>query len=233
MSFYRYPGDVSYIGQNRMKDHYRGTVPLAGLGRISALKAGAYQGAIGRQVGMQGFQNGDRYGSDLPMYAIAIRGVGLGVTDREACAAVASMGTQLLQSTGTLAQAQGAAPTRRAGETEAAFNQRLAAYNTQHAREAAAWTYAGQSSQTLSSLCNLINQAETTAGASPSAGDAAELARLRAEAQAAYLVAQRQISQAQTISGQGLPDWAKTGLVVAGVAAVGAGAYFLLKRWRK
>lgn len=220
MSFLRYPGDVSFTPQNRMKDHYEGLVALAGLGKISALRAGAYQGAIGKQVNMGGIGNLDsstRYGADLPVYAMALRGAGLGLNDREACAAVASMSAGLLQASGTFAQSQGAAPT-----TEAQRQQR--------AREQAAWTYAGQSAQTLANLCNLIDQAETTVGQNPSAGDAAELARLRAEAQAAYLVASRQMAQVSAPSA--FPDWAKAALAVAAIAAVGGGAYYLLKKKR-
>lgn len=220
MAFYHYPGDVSFTPQNRMKDHYQGLVAMAGLG-IPALRAGTYRGAIGKQVDMSGLGDStiqQRYGADLPVYALALRGAGLGITDREACAAVATMGAGLLQATGQFAQSQGGQPT-----TE---QQRQ-----QQAREQAAWTYAGQSAQTLANLCNLINQAETTAGSNPDPGNAAELARLRAEAQAAYLVAQRQMAQVQ--AGGAFPDWAKGALLIAGIAALGGGAYYLLRRKRK
>lgn len=240
---YGFTGDVSFIGQDRYLAYYNGPAgqpapaPLGGLGSVRPVLSGNFTGAPGKRV-MREQSTRDRDGAMFASLGVrfagprydsrevrmrALAGRGLGDLTREQC-------NTLMTTAGALATLGAAAaraglplpPTRRAGESAAAFESRLAAYRRQHGSAldgALAADTAGRALQTTASLCNLISESTPTMTppASSSGPSAWELALL-----------QRQMESSSGGSGSGIQT---SHLLLGGGALVVAGvvAYLLLK----
>jgi hypothetical protein len=100
MRNYGFPGNNNMIGENRVRENYRGCgvncdAQGSGLAGMTALKSGSYMGAVGKVVGMRGMRGlGDVQVITPTARAQSMMGVlgmrGLGSTDRDVCNGITS-----------------------------------------------------------------------------------------------------------------------------------------------
>lgn len=240
-SIYGFPGDVSFVGQDRYLAYYNGPAGSpapARFGNVRPVLSGNYTGAPGKRI-MRQMTTRERDGAMFaslgirmagPRYdssgvrAMALRGGGLGDMSRADCNTLMTTASALA----TLASAATRAgipqpPTRRTGESNAAFETRLRSYRQRYGDRldaALALTTGGQALSASASLCNLIDETQPPVTVPDSSSRSGELS--------AWERALMSRSSSQTSSGGGI----STQTVVLGVGALavaGAVAYFLLK----
>ena len=241
MDRYGFPGDVSFVGQNRLKAYYDGPAGQpapAALGSVRPVLSGSgYRGAIGKQVNMHGFGSARQHDAGI-LRALGIRhmagprhdgnavrmaslaGVNLGDLSRADCNTLMTTAGSLstLASAATRAGVP-APPSRTAGESTAAFEARLRTYRQRYQGQldaALALTTGGQALSTMASRSILIDEA-SPAGV-PSSTSPEPSAWEIAAAQAALNANTSRAVSPTTIA-----------LGVGAVAVVGAVAYLLLK----
>lgn len=227
--YFGFPGEVSYLHQNRIRAPYKGcadvtgvSLQLDGFGRVQPLPSGTYRGAPGLRTRTSMYQrNRDRDVSAFAQIGIPLTGpiglssTGLGVTDREACQALSTTGGGIYAA---VAAAVGAS------QPNATQAQRDAA-----ARLTAQLTAGGAGISALSNLCNLINQQPAVGGGDPNALIQQALAQAQQQAQASALWAAAQ-GQSASFSLASMSSGTKIALGVGAAAVVGLGAWFLLKK---
>lgn len=206
MDQYGFPGDVSYMNQNRFMPYHRG------LG-TTALRGDSYRGALGKRVRMGSVSARADDAALFNSLGITLAGSGLGsVSDREMCRILTTTGGALIGAIG--GAAIGERPTRRAGESDTSFNRRVADWET--ATRTA--TAAGTSITAAAELCNLIDEAETTATTENTGMSELEILQAR--------LALEQLYAQQTAAKPAIPQSA---LVVGGLAVAGLAAFILLR----
>lgn len=221
---YGYFGEVSYKDQNRFRPYSikglgQDLLGVRGLGSIPSVPSGSYRAQLGKLIPPP--QRPSReldaalFGMlDVQFAGRGINGVGLGLTDRELC-------NTLLTTSGQLATAAGSAfgpqPTRRAGETQAAYESRLRDWQIQ-TRTA---SVGGNALTAASNLCNLIDEAQQPAPKTPSSTSDWQLMQAREELRRLY-------EQQSGRSASGIST--NTLLLVGGGLAAAAAVYFLFLR---
>lgn len=223
--YFGFPGEVSFLHQNRIRAPYKGCADVTGvqLGAINALPSGTYRGAPGLRTTRTSMfmRNRDRDVSAFAQLGIPLTGPiglsssGLGVTDREACAALSTTGGGIYAA---VAAAVGAS------QPNATQAQRDAA-----ARLTAQLTAGGAGVSALSNLCNLINQQPAVGGGDPNVLIQQALAAAQQQARAQALWAAG-ATQSASFSLSSMSSGTKIALGVGAAAIVGLGAWFLLKK---
>jgi hypothetical protein len=225
--YFGFPGEVSYLHQNRIRAPYKGcadvtgvSLQLDGLGRVQPLPSGTYRGAPGLRTRKTMYRNRDRDVSAFAQIGIPLTGpiglssTGLGVTDREACQALSTTGGGIYAA---VAAAVGAS------QPNATQQQRDNA-----ARLTAQLTAGGAGISALSNLCNLINQQPAVNGGDPNLLIQQALQQAQQQAQASALWAAQQ-QQSAALSLSSMSTGTKLALGAAAVGVIGLGAWFLLK----
>lgn len=229
MDRYGYKGDVSYFGQNRFKAYYNG------LGSVRPVLSGSgYVGAPGKVVmrGLQGVSARERDGALFaslgiqmagPRYGAPTMGMrGLG-DSRSDCQAVFSTVGALAQLGGALASL--GAPSRRTGESDAAYTTRLQQWQRDNPGGQIATTVGGAAGGVGTSLCDLMFPAAGTPAPTPTntGMSAAEIALLQQSMQAQMALAASNASAKKPMA-----TGTKVALGAGAVAVAGIAAFFLI-----